>query len=357
MSHYLCIKLKHHLRTIVNIFLGICRAWNGGILTSVLTCIKSNCDSSLEPNLLLSPLELTCDLAGVPISSSVISSALQAATTTAIVTSYTTATDTVTQSYYWQSTFGTIATTVVVPITESNGDTVIVAFPVTIEPSTTIYGSPSTSTPATASPSSSSDCSNPGIIYGYGLDGLTQPGFEPANQTQFPHGASPDIATIESFICNRLVSPCHAAASVNQACSEAFDSYSGLTGQNAADVWNIAMGLSVTSLASTITFTSTAWVGGWSSTTSTESVWESTSWTASWTSTTTTTTATATNAGDGLGDPPTSTATTFVTGGAAAATTDGGGSPFDAQGAAMAVRPGGVCVVLVLGLLLCVTFL
>ncbi len=173
---------------------GICRAWNSGILTSVLTCIKSNCDSSLDQNLLLSPLELTCDLAGVPISNSVISSALQAASTTATVT----ATSTVTQSYYWQSTFGTIATTVVVPITESNGNTVIVAFPVTIEPSTTIYGSPSTSTPlslqptATASPNNyAPGCSNPGIIYASSFSDLPQPGFRPANETQFPHGSSP----------------------------------------------------------------------------------------------------------------------------------------------------------------------
>src|ERR1700751_1223549 len=27
---------------------GVCRAWNGGVLTSVLTCIKSTCDSSLS---------------------------------------------------------------------------------------------------------------------------------------------------------------------------------------------------------------------------------------------------------------------------------------------------------------------
>jgi hypothetical protein len=120
---------------------------------SALRCIKSTCDPSLNADRLISPLELTCDLAGVPISSTVVSSALQAATTTATMTGY--VADTMTESYYWQSTFSTVATTIVVPVTESNGHTVIVAFPVTIEPSSTVFGSPSTSTPdveATSSP-------------------------------------------------------------------------------------------------------------------------------------------------------------------------------------------------------------
>jgi hypothetical protein len=302
---------------------GVCRAWNGGVLTSVLTCIKSTCDSSLNTDLLLSPLELTCDLAGVPISSAVVSSAVQAATTTAVVTSY--VTDTVTESYYWQSTFGTIATTVVVPVTGSDGHTLIVAFPVTIEASTTIYGSPSTSTPyiqATSSPTSGynfGSCSNPGIFYGWGLDGESQYAFEPADQNQFPHGASPDIATVESFICNRLRAPCNATAEAQNACNDAFNAYSGLAGQNAADVWNIALGLPPTTQALT---TTTLTVASTASSTS--------SLTFSFTSVTTTTTTTPVQ---GLGDPATITATVTSTvgpgGSSGSANADGGGSPFD----------------------------
>ena len=303
------------------------------VLTSVLTCIKSNCDSSLDTDLLVSPLELTCDLAGVPISSAVVSSAVQAASTTAIVTSY--VTDTVTESYYWQSTFGTITTTVVVPVTGSDGHTLIVAFPVTIEPSTTIYGSPSTSTPYVQATASSTygynfgSCSNPGIVYGYGLDGESQYAFEPADQTQFPRGASPDIASVESFICKRLRDTCQATEEAKTACDEAFDAYSGLAGQNAADVWNIALGLPATTQASTtttVTVTSTA------SPTSSPS--------SSFTSVTTTTT---TAPSQSVGDPATITATVTATVGAGGSSgnpnADGGGSPFDTQSAAIQERP------------------
>lgn len=295
----------------------------------MLTCIKSTCDDSLDTDLLLSPLELTCDLAGVPISSSVVSSALQAATTTAVITSY--ITNTVTQSYYWQSTFATIASTIVVPITESNGRTVIVGFPVTIEPSTTIYGSPSTSTPAvqsTAQPTADSyfgSCDNPGIIYGYGSDGLSQYGFKPADQTQFSRGASPDIADVESFICNQLRDTCHASAAAQRTCNDAFNAYSGLAGQNAADVWNIALGLPMASNGvETVTLTSL------SSGLSTAPSWTMDS---SLYSTTMTTTESPIYSFSG-------TLTRTVTAGSPnSAATDGGGSPFDTQSPASSLTP------------------
>ena len=301
---------------------GVCQAWNGGVLASALSCIKSTCDPSLDADLLISPLELFCDLAGVSVSSAVISSALQTATTPATMTRY--VTDTVTESYYWQSTFETISTTVVVPVTGSDGHTVIVAFPVTIEPSTTVYGAPSTSIPdshATSSPNLGYDfgsCSNPGIFYGYGLDYQSQYAFEPSDQNQFPHGASPDIATVESFICKRLRDTCHASSDAQKACNGAFDAYSGLAGQNAADVWNVALGLPATTRASTtttVTVTSTASTAP--------------SVTSSITSVTTTATA---NQAQGMGEPGTITATVTSTVGAAGSlgspNADGGGSPF-----------------------------
>jgi hypothetical protein len=306
------------------------------VLTSVLTCIKSTCDSSLNTDLLLSPLELTCDLAGVPISSAVVSSAIQAATTTAIVTSY--VTDTVTQSYYWQSSFATIATTVVIPITDSNGRTVIVAFPVTIEPSTTIYGSPSTSTPPEAQATSIYDfgtCSNPAIVYGYALDGESQYSFEPADQSQFPRGASPDIASVESFICRRLRDKCDASDKAQRACNDAFNAYSGLAGQNAADVWNIALGLPVTTLPVTTTTVTVLWTAAASASTSISTDLPTT--------TATTTTTSTTRRPLGLGDPGTLTATvtsTVVPGASSGhPSTDGGGSPFDTQSFATQWRP------------------
>jgi hypothetical protein len=316
------LRISYRCRSLLLRNPGVCRAWNGGVLTSVLSCIKSTCDPSLNADLLISPLELTCDLAGIPISSAAVSSAVQAATSTAVITNY--VTDTMTESYYWQNTFGTIATTVVVPITGSDGHTLIVAFPVTIEPSTTIYGSPSTSTPdvrVTSGPLSSynfGSCSNPGIVYGYGLDGESQYAFEPADKSQFPRGASPDIASVESFICERLRDACHATAEAQKVCNDAFDAYSGLAGQNAADVWNIALGLPATTRSfttTTLTVTST-----WSSVSSLTS------------SLTLVTTTTTTDQAQGLGDPATITATVTSTvsrtGSSGNTNADGGGSPF-----------------------------
>jgi hypothetical protein len=308
------------------------------VLTSVLTCIKSTCDSSPDTDLLLPPLELTCDLAGVPISGAVVSSAIQAATTTAVVTSY--ITDTVTQSYYWQSSFATISTTVVIPITDSNDRTLIVAFPVTIEASTTIYGSPSTSTPPEAQSTSVYNfgtCSNPGIVYGYALDGESQYSFEPADQSQFPRGASLDIASVESFICRRLRDKCDASDEAQRACNDAFNAYSGLAGQNAADVWNIALGLPVTTLPVTTTTVTVFWTAATSTPTSITINSPTATATATVTATTTT------HRPLGLGDPGTLTATvtSTIVGGVSSGNpnTEGSGSPFDIQSFATRWRP------------------
>jgi hypothetical protein len=224
-------------------------------------------------------------------------------------------TDTVKESYYWESSFATVATSIVVPVIDRNGDTVIVAFPVTIEPSTTHYGSPSTSTPvveATSGPSSGYNfgrCTNPGIVYGYGFDGQSQFAFKPADQKQFPHGASLDIASVESFICKRLQDTCHATPEAEKTCDEAFDAYSGLAGQNAADVWNIALGLPNAGNALTTTTTTVTWTElSWSGPTSIKN---------------------ATTTSQGLGHVGTVTATiTSTAGGSGNGNVDGGGSPF-----------------------------
>jgi hypothetical protein len=86
-------------------------------------------------------------------------------------------------------------------------------------------------------------CSNPGITYGWNIDNSQRYGYVPSDTTSFPHGWSPDIATIESFICNRLESPCNAPPDVVQRCREAFELYSGLSGDSAVESWNVALGL------------------------------------------------------------------------------------------------------------------
>ncbi len=86
-------------------------------------------------------------------------------------------------------------------------------------------------------------CSNPSIEYGWDIDGSQRYGYLPSNDNDFPHGWSPDIATIESFICNRLESHCNAPPDTVQRCRETFNLYSGLSGDNAINTWNSALGI------------------------------------------------------------------------------------------------------------------
>jgi len=93
------------------------------------------------------------------------------------------------------------------------------------------------------SPFDFGSCPDPGITYDFDLDGSEQFGFAPTDQTQFPHGFSSDVSTLEIYICNRLQSVCNASETAIQSCRDAFELYSGLSGQNAADSWNEALGL------------------------------------------------------------------------------------------------------------------
>lgn len=93
------------------------------------------------------------------------------------------------------------------------------------------------------SPLDFGSCPNPGITWDYDLDGSGQFGFAPTDPNEFSHGFSSDISSIESFICDRLESICNASPPAVQICRVAFELYSGLAGQNAADSWNEALGL------------------------------------------------------------------------------------------------------------------
>lgn len=97
--------------------------------------------------------------------------------------------------------------------------------------------------PAPSKPLDFGSCSNPGITFGWNLDNSQRYGYIASNADSFPHGWSPDIATIESFICNRLESPCDAPPDTIRRCRQAFNLYSGLAGDDAVDAWNVALGL------------------------------------------------------------------------------------------------------------------
>ena len=86
-------------------------------------------------------------------------------------------------------------------------------------------------------------CPNPRIDYIWSPSGTNRWAYVTANETQFPHGYTFDIATLESFICNRLSSPCRADTVALAVCQGAFDFFSGLTGEWAVAAWNTAMGL------------------------------------------------------------------------------------------------------------------
>lgn len=163
-----------------------------------------------------------------------------------------TTSDTTTDSLYWvQTTLPSETTIATFTETDSAGNAYLVAIFETIKASTTKPLSTSTiaSLPSPAAASATStvysfgSCSNPAIIYAYGLDGRTDYSFEPANMTQFTHGSSLDIATIESFMCDRFRDTCHVPDDTQAACTAAFNAYSGLAGQKAADAWNLALGL------------------------------------------------------------------------------------------------------------------
>jgi hypothetical protein len=84
-------------------------------------------------------------------------------------------------------------------------------------------------------------CSDPTILWEYGLDGRTDYSYTTQNQVDFPFGSSPDIFTPEDLICNRLKSPCNAPQATIDQCYAAEEATAGMTGQEAADTWNSLM--------------------------------------------------------------------------------------------------------------------
>ncbi|MCJ1364626.1 hypothetical protein MMC16_003739 [Acarospora aff. strigata] len=134
----------------------ICRLSNGNFLPDIVTCVKGNCDNQLDSNLLLTPLQLACNLAGTPISSAAIRNAQNApsageysiqtdtvvvprtSTTTAYGTSQDTTTKTVTPAPLTRTTTATQIST------DDRGRTYYIVVPVTINQGSTVSGQPST---------------------------------------------------------------------------------------------------------------------------------------------------------------------------------------------------------------------
>jgi len=139
----------------------LCRASAGNFLPDLITCMHGNCDNNLDNNLLLTPLQFACEIAGVPIPDSSIQNAENAGIS---LTSQITKTVTVGASSSTGGGFGATTTLEVEPshvstvtVTTTEGGSIIaIIYPVTEWRTTTASGSRSTVTPVSTESSLSS---------------------------------------------------------------------------------------------------------------------------------------------------------------------------------------------------------
>ncbi|KAI9819985.1 MAG: hypothetical protein M1827_006555 [Pycnora praestabilis] len=148
----------------------VCRSYNSDFLVNIVTCIKAGCTDQLSLSLLVEPLELYCNAAGVPIASSAIADAQNvataaastAATTCASATGAGSSSGSCSGSGSSSSSDGSSSSSssssssesgsesgediITLTTTDSAGSTYLLIVPVTLGPSTTIYGETSTVT-------------------------------------------------------------------------------------------------------------------------------------------------------------------------------------------------------------------
>lgn len=86
------------------------------------------------------------------------------------------------------------------------------------------------------------NCADPTIVFGIPSDGRQEEAFEASNLQDFPHGSALNIKVIAEFVCDRLASGCQADGEAVQACDLAAADVGGLSGEEAADVFNSALG-------------------------------------------------------------------------------------------------------------------
>ncbi|KAI9699139.1 MAG: hypothetical protein M1836_003328 [Candelina mexicana] len=139
---------------------GVCRSYNSGFLTTVITCIKASCTDPLSLNVLVSPLELYCSSAGSPINPSAVSDAQHL----------------ISQTVSSMSASGTGAsgmTTVTLTTTDGNGNQYLAAVPASIGQDTTIFGTPKTVTATSTGSTSSTGTSSSGATSAAGNGVIT----------------------------------------------------------------------------------------------------------------------------------------------------------------------------------------
>lgn len=84
---------------------------------------------------------------------------------------------------------------------------------------------------------------DPTIAFGIPHDGRQQNAFEPADLAVFNHGSALNIAVISNFICSQLSNQCNVNAAAVNLCENAAAAALGLQGLQAANAFNLALGL------------------------------------------------------------------------------------------------------------------
>lgn len=142
---------------------GICKASQGNLLPNTVQCARKQCDSGdLDVGVVLSPLELACNVVGHSIPASVISNAVACATSATAAAKPTTTTTTAEAKTAAAAAKTTqyitklYSTTVTQTTTDHAGKTVVIVIPIIVGPSTTSFGVSSTLSPAAHAASSTS---------------------------------------------------------------------------------------------------------------------------------------------------------------------------------------------------------
>lgn len=127
----------------------LCRASAGNFLRDLVTCMHGECDNSLDNDLLLTPLQLICEVAGAPIPESAISNAENQASSLAaqVTTTVTLGGSSATEGSEATTTVSVASSVSTKTVTKTeSGSTIYLIYPITVGSTTTVSGNPTTVT-------------------------------------------------------------------------------------------------------------------------------------------------------------------------------------------------------------------
>jgi hypothetical protein len=144
-----CIDLSQDDNCSVTDVACLCRASAGNFLPDLITCMHSECDNDLDNDLLLTPLQLICEVAGAPIPASAIRNAENQASSLAaqVTTTVTLGGSSATGGAEATTTVSVASSVSTETVTETeSGSTIYLIYPITVGSTTTVSGAPSTVT-------------------------------------------------------------------------------------------------------------------------------------------------------------------------------------------------------------------